>query len=72
MTKTELIKHFGSQQAAADALGVKQPSIAAWKEQLPELRQLQIERLTNGALVAGPECDPYRVPVRRDAEGAPV
>lgn len=60
MTKDEATKHFGSQQALALALGVKQPSIAAWKE-IPELRQLQIERLTGGALKAGPECDQFRV-----------
>mgnify|MGYP003456782076 FL=1 len=65
MTKTEAINHFGSQVAAAKALGIAQPSVSLWPEQLPELRQLQIENLTDGALKAGPECDKFRVPVKK-------
>lgn len=61
MTKDEVIAHFGSQQAVATALGIKQPSVANWADPLPELRQLEIERLTGGLLRAGPECEKYRV-----------
>lgn len=62
MTKTEVLAHFGGQTAVAKALGMSQPSVSTWPEQLPVLRQLEIERLTGGALRAGPECDKYRVP----------
>ena len=69
MTKDEVITHFGSQAAAAEALGIKQPSVANWRDPLPELRQLELERLTRGALRAGPECDKYRVQVRAARHG---
>jgi hypothetical protein len=60
--KTEtVIQHFGNQHAVAIALGIKQPSVAAWGEYPPELRQLQVESVTSGALRAESECDKYRV-----------
>lgn len=61
MTTENVIRYFGSQKATADALGMKQPSVAVWGEYPPELRQLQIESLTGGELRAEPECDKYRV-----------
>lgn len=63
MKKDEVLAHFGSQAAVAAALGIRQPSVANWTDPLPELRQLEIERLTCGALRAGPECERYRVPL---------
>lgn len=36
----------------ADALEIKPPSIYGWKETVPPLRQLQIERITHGKLKA--------------------
>lgn len=65
MTLADLIKHFGTQTKAAKALGLKQPSVANWRDGIPEIRQLQIERLTKGALRAGPECDVFRVPTKK-------
>lgn len=57
MKTTEVIEHFGgTQHAAAQALGLRQPSIANWGEFPPALRQIQIERMTNGELKAEPEC----------------
>ena len=51
----ELIKHFGTQQALADALTkftnkpVKQGHIYYWKKKgLPAWRAIEIEKLTNG------------------------
>lgn len=53
MKYEEVLDHFGSQQATADALGIKQPSVAAWKESgIPEPRQFQIEVITDGKLKA--------------------
>lgn len=71
MTKDEVIAHYGSQGLVADALGIKQPSVANWRDPLPELRQLEIERLTSGVLRAGPECEKYRVPARRKPSARP-
>lgn len=59
VTYDQLIAHYGTQKAAGDALkvfdgiGVKQPSVAEWKEQgIPAPRQAQYELLTGGALRA--------------------
>ncbi len=61
MNTREVIEHFGSQHAVAEALGIRQPSVANWKESPPPLRQLQLEAVTGGALKAEPDCDKYRV-----------
>lgn len=53
MTYVDLIAHYGTQRAAADALGIKAPSVAEWKEKgIPLPRQAQYEILTDGALKA--------------------
>lgn len=52
----QVIKHFGSQVAAADALGVQQPTISNWKTRgrIPHIQQLRIEHVTEGKLKAQP------------------
>ena len=51
----DLIRHFGSQAAAAKAFGIQQPSVAEWKKRgIPEKRQLEAEQLTGGTLKANP------------------
>lgn len=60
MTKDEAIAAFGSQVALAKVLGMKQSSISTWGRFPPVVRQFQIERLTNGALLAEPSCDEFR------------
>ncbi len=53
MTYDQLIEYFGTQQAAADAIGIKQPSVAEWKENgIPIPRQAQYELATDGNLRA--------------------
>lgn len=65
MNKADAIAWAGGTQAQlAEKLGMTQGSVSLWGESPPPLRQLQIERLSDGALRAGPECDAYRVPVR--------
>jgi hypothetical protein len=56
MRKAEAIKYFKSQTGLARALGIEQPSVAAWGEYPPDARQLQIEKVTNGVLKAEPGC----------------
>jgi DNA-binding transcriptional regulator YdaS (Cro superfamily) len=50
----QLIKHFGSQVQAADAIGVTQPTLSNWKKRgnIPHLQQLRIEHVTKGKLKA--------------------
>lgn len=52
----QLIAHFGSQVAAADALGVTQPTLSNWKKRgrIPYLQQLRIQHVTSGKLKALP------------------
>lgn len=49
-----VIKHFGSQAAAAAAIGVTQPTISNWKTRgrIPNLQQLRIEHISRGKLRA--------------------
>lgn len=55
MDYADLIKHYGSQAAIAQAVALKQPSIWAWqKSGVPAERQLEFQRLTNGKLKADP------------------
>lgn len=50
MKTADAIAHFGSQELLAKALGVSQPAISKWGEQIPALRAYQIQVLTSGAL----------------------
>lgn len=54
MLTKDAIAHFGTQAALAQALGIKQQSVADWGETVPPLRQLQLERITDGVLKAAP------------------
>ncbi len=55
MTYDELICHYGTQQEAADAIGVSQPTISGWREGgIPVLRQYQIQVITRGRLKVQP------------------
>lgn len=61
MRTVEAAQYFGSKSALAAELtkagfAISQPSVAAWKEFPPDVRQIQIERITNGELRAEPEC----------------
>lgn len=67
MTYDDLIKHYGTQTAAGEALGqlgegdgkgIRQSSVSEWKEKgVPLYRQAQYEVLTRGRLKAD---RPYR------------
>ena len=53
MTYDQLIEHYGSQAAAARALGLQPPSVYEWKEKgIPLPRQAQYELDTAGVLKA--------------------
>jgi hypothetical protein len=52
MKKSDVIKHFGTLRAVAQAVGVTEGAVGQWKEDLPIARQAHIEILTSGALKA--------------------
>lgn len=54
MTTDDAIKHYGTQVALADALGIKQGSVSGWGDYPPALRQLQLQQITKGRLKAEP------------------
>jgi hypothetical protein len=55
MTFGQLVDYYGSQSAAARALGIEPPSVNEWKDKgIPEVRQLQLHKLTKGVLKADP------------------
>jgi hypothetical protein len=55
MTRTEAIKHFKSIPALAQALGISYEAVRQWGEEVPDLRQYQLECITNGVLKAAPK-----------------
>jgi hypothetical protein len=52
MTTDEAVRHYRTQTKLAEALGIKQGSVAGWGEYPPPLRQLQLQRITYGKLKA--------------------
>lgn len=55
MTYDDLISHFGTQVAIADALGIAQPTVSSWRGVVPPKYQYQVEVITEGALRADEE-----------------
>jgi DNA-binding transcriptional regulator YdaS (Cro superfamily) len=54
MTTEQAIRHYGTQQKLAAALGIKQPAVAGWGKHPPAIRQLQLQQITKGRLKAEP------------------
>lgn len=51
MQIADVIRHYGSHEAVAKALGIHPSAVYQWaKRRVPLLRQMQIEVLTGGAL----------------------
>ena len=52
MNLEEVIKHFGSGVALAEALGIEPSAVYQWKGKIPVRRQYEIERITDGKFKA--------------------
>ena len=63
----QVIKFFGSQVAAADAIGVTQPTLSNWKKRgrIPHIQQLRIEHASGGKLKAQPLMPKLKTKVSR-------
>lgn len=61
MTKAEAIKIFGSPVQVANALGISKGAVSQWPdEKIPELRQLQIEKLVSARKIADSTSHPLK------------
>lgn len=56
MKTSEAITHYGSGVALTAALRLSAGAVSQWGEYPPNARQLQLERITLGALKAEPHC----------------
>ncbi len=54
MKTKDAISFFGNKCSLARALKLSKSAISQWPDNVPELRAYQIERLTNGQLLAVP------------------
>lgn len=52
MKTVDVITYFGSAKELAAALDIKVPSIYGWGEDVPQRRQYELERITEGKLKA--------------------
>jgi DNA-binding transcriptional regulator YdaS (Cro superfamily) len=52
MDMAKIVDWYGSKAAVARALGISAVAVTRWKDEVPPLRQLQLERMTKGALRA--------------------
>ena len=52
MTLKEAVDHFGSKKALADSLGLVRSTITNWGDEIPDVRQYQIQVITKGKLKA--------------------
>lgn len=55
MRTKDVISHYGNAGRASKALGLSHAAVYRWGEYPPAIRQLQVERATNGKLRAEPE-----------------
>lgn len=55
MKKSDVVEHFGSETAAAAALGVTKQAVNGWDEIVPEGIAYKIQVLTRGKLKVDPE-----------------
>lgn len=54
MLKTEVVAHFGSQQAVADALNLSKQAISRWEDIIPQGVAYRLQIVTGGVLQVDP------------------
>ena len=54
MKKSDAVDYFGSQRKLAAALGISQPAVSQWGEQVPERFAYRLQLMTENALVYDP------------------
>jgi DNA-binding transcriptional regulator YdaS (Cro superfamily) len=61
MKKAEVLKHFEGVSRVAELLAISPSAVSQWSEELPLLRQYQIEAASGGKLKASKSSLPKRV-----------
>lgn len=56
MKTTDAINYYGSGVALTAVLGLSSGAVSHWGEYPPDARQVQLERITFGAIRAEPGC----------------
>lgn len=54
MKKSDVVKHFGSNRATAEALGVTKQAVNNWGAVVPEAVAYRVQAITEGALKVDP------------------
>jgi transcriptional repressor of cell division inhibition gene dicB len=54
MLKTDVVAHFGTQQAIADALNLSKQAISRWEEIIPQGVAYRLQIVTGGVLQVNP------------------
>lgn len=52
MLKKDVVAHFGTQEAVAQALGITRQAVQQWPDVVPRGRAYELQFLTKGKLVA--------------------
>ena len=54
MTVAQALKYFGTARKVCNALGIAEQNMTLWKNQgyIPMRRQYELEKITNGKLIA--------------------
>ena len=63
MKTDDAVRYAGSAAGLAELLGISPSAVSQWTDFPPWSRQLQLERLTKGALQEEPDCLPSAAPV---------
>lgn len=50
MKKEVVLKHFGTMEKVATALGISVPAVSQWGEVIPEKNAYRLQEITNGKL----------------------
>ncbi|WP_345334507.1 Cro/CI family transcriptional regulator [Ferrimonas pelagia] len=67
MLKEKAITHFGSVTQLAKVLGIRPQSVSQWGVEVPPLRALQLEKITQGVLSSSES--PTKTPCQISLQG---
>lgn len=68
MRKADVIKHFGTQSAVAEALQISVQAVSQWPDIIPEGAAYKIESVTDRKLCVNPRFYSVRPPMEKRAQ----